>query len=267
MKMDNSGYVAISNLQLILSISLVLIAGLVSAFLKLGLLKSLLWGTFRAFIQLTIIGYVLTYVFALNNILIVIILLLLMSLIASREASKRINKAPVNPSIIAFIALTASTFLVGSLVVGVIITPEPWYSPRVVIPIFGLILGNSMNGIALSLDRMYSEVNVSYEEVEQLLCFGATPWEAVQEQVRNAMKAGMTPIINSLMIVGLVSLPGIMTGQILAGMEPQSAVRYQFVILIMVAAAAAIGCLIIIGLSYKKMFTNDMALKQVMRDN
>ena len=265
--MDNSGYVAISNLQLILSISLVLIAGLVSAFLKLGLLKSLLWGTFRAFIQLTIIGYVLTYVFALNNILIVIILLLLMSLIASREASKRINKAPVNPSIIAFIALTASTFLVGSLVVGVIITPEPWYSPRVVIPIFGLILGNSMNGIALSLDRMYSEVSVSFEEVEQLLCFGATPWEAVQEQVRNAMKAGMTPIINSLMIVGLVSLPGIMTGQILAGMEPQSAVRYQFVILIMVAAAAAIGCLIIIGLSYKKMFTDDMALKQVMRDN
>lgn len=265
--MDNSGYIIISNAQLILSISLVLIAGLISAFLKLGLLKSLMWGTFRAFIQLTLIGYVLTFVFALNNIVVVIILLLFMSLIASREASKRINKAPANPSFIAFIALTASTFLVGSLVIGIIITPEPWYSPRVVIPIFGLILGNSMNGIALSLDRMYSEVNSNVEEVEQLLSFGATPWESVQVQVRNAMKAGMTPIINSLMVVGLVSLPGIMTGQILAGMEPQTAVRYQFVILIMIAAAAAIGCLIIIGLSYKKMFTADMALVDKIKNN
>ncbi|HZJ85263.1 MAG TPA: iron export ABC transporter permease subunit FetB [Syntrophomonadaceae bacterium] len=265
--MESSGYVMISNGQLILSISLVLLAGLVSAFLKLGLLKSLLWGTLRAFIQLTLIGYVLTFVFNLNNIFVVIILLLLMAVIASREASRRIKKAPANPSFIAFIALTLSTFLVGSLVVGIIISPDPWYSPRVVIPIFGLILGNSMNGIALSLDRMYGEVNTNVAEVEQLLCLGASPWEAVQAQVRNAMRAGMTPIINSLMVVGVVSLPGIMTGQILAGMEPQTAVRYQFVILIMVAAAAAIGCLILIGLSYKKMFTDDMALVATMREN
>lgn len=265
--MDNSGYIAISNTQLLLSVSLVLITGLVSAALKLGLLKSLLWGTVRAFVQLTLIGYVLTFVFALNNLVVIIVLILLMSFIASREATKRIKKAPENPNLIAFIALTASTFLVGIIVVGLIIGPQPWYSAQVMIPIFGMILGNSMNGIALSLDRMYSEVNSHADEVEQLLAFGATPWEAVQEHVRNAMKAGMTPTLNSLMVVGLVSLPGMMTGQILAGMDPQSAVRYQFVVMVMIASAVAIGCLILVGLSYRKMFTDDMALVDKMRNN
>lgn len=265
--MNESGYVIISNGQLFLSVSLVLITGLVSALFKLGLLKSLLWGTVRAFVQLTLIGYVLTFVFEINNLLVIIILILLMCLVASREATKRINQAPENPGVVAFLALTASTFLVGSIVVGLIISPEPVYSARIVIPIFGMILGNSMNGIALSLDRMYSEVYSHVDEVEQLLCFGATPWEAVQEHVRNAMRAGMTPILNSLMVVGIVSLPGMMTGQILAGMDPQSAVRYQFVVMIMIAAAVAIGCLILVGLSYKKMFTEDMALVTNMRNN
>ncbi len=265
--MSNSGYVVISNGQLLLSVSLVLITGLVSALLKLGLLKSLLWGTVRAFLQLTLIGYVLTFVFELNNLLVILILILLMCGVASRESAKRISRAPKNTEFIAFIALAASTFLIGSIVVVLIIAPEPWYSPRVMIPIFGMILGSSMNGIALALDRMFSEVYSQADEVEQLLCLGATPWEAVQEQVRNAMKAGMTPTLNTLMVVGLVSLPGMMTGQILAGMDPQSAVRYQFVVLIMISAAVAIGCLIIIGLSYKKMFTPDMALVENMRNN
>ncbi|HZK43193.1 MAG TPA: iron export ABC transporter permease subunit FetB [Syntrophomonadaceae bacterium] len=265
--MDNSGYVLISNGQLLLSVSLIVITGVISAFLKLGLFKTLIWATIRAFVQLTLIGYVLTFIFDLNNIFVIIILLLLMCFIASREASKRVNKAPQSTNLMAFIALTASTFLVVSVVIGLIITPKPWYSASVVIPIFGMILGNSMSGIALSLDRMYSEVNSHVEEVEQLLCFGATPWESVQEHVRDAFKAGMTPIINSLMVVGLVSLPGMMTGQILAGMEVHTAVRYQFVIMIMIAAAVAIGCLILIGLSYKKMFTEDMALVQSMRNN
>ncbi|NLB89058.1 MAG: iron export ABC transporter permease subunit FetB [Syntrophomonadaceae bacterium] len=267
MKVNESGYIVISNGQLILSVSLVFITGLISALLKLRLLKSLLWGTVRAFVQLTLIGYVLTFVFELNNLLVIFILILIMCFIANREATRRISKVPKNPNLIAFIALTASTILVGSIVVGLIIGPEPWYSARIVIPIFGMILGNSMNGIALSLDRMYSEVYSHIDEVEQLLCFGATPWEAVQEHVRNAIKAGMTPTINSLMVVGIVSLPGMMTGQILAGMDPQSAVRYQFVVMIMIAAAVAIGCLILVGLSYKKMFTEDMALVTNMRNN
>ncbi|MGR6835223.1 ABC transporter permease [Syntrophomonas erecta] len=263
----NSGYIPISNLQLIFSVSLVIITGIISALLQLGLLKSLVWGTIRAFIQLSLIGYILTFIFKVNNLLVIIPILLLMCFIASREATRRIKKAPYHPGKASFIALTMSTFIVGSIVVVIIISPRPWYSAQVMIPIFGMLLGNSMNAIALCLDRMYSEIHAHVDQVEQLLCFGATPWEAVMKYVRQAVSAGMTPTINSLMVVGLVSLPGMMTGQILAGMNPQSAVRYQFVVMIMIAASVAIGCLLIVGLSYKRMFTRDMALVESMRSN
>lgn len=263
--MEANAYIPISNWQLLLSIGLVIITGLISYFLKLGLLKSLLWGTVRAFLQLTLIGYALSFIFAVNNPALIIIIILVMCWVASREATRRIKNPPHKPGITAFFALLASTFLVGIMVVRLIISPEPWYTAQVMIPIFGMILGNSMNAIALSLDRMYSEIHAHVDEVEQLLCFGATPWEAVRHFAQSAVAAGMTPIINSLMVVGLVSLPGMMTGQILAGMDPTEAVRYQFVVMIMIAAAVAIGCLLIVGLSYKKMFNEDMALVEDMR--
>jgi putative ABC transport system permease protein len=124
-----------------------------------------------------------------------------------------------------------------------------------------MILGNSMNGIAISLDRLYSEARSRSAEIEAMLTFGATPWEAIRSIVREAIRAGMTPTINSLMVVGLVSLPGMMTGQILGGADPQEAVRYQIVVMLMIAAAVAIGCLILVGLSYKKLFNRDGALQ------
>ncbi|MDD2586771.1 MAG: iron export ABC transporter permease subunit FetB [Syntrophomonadaceae bacterium] len=265
--MNNYTYIPISNLQLAFSVLLVLITGLISALLKLGLLKSLIWGTIRAFVQLTLIGYVLTYIFALNNLIVIAMVILFMCFVASREATRRVKNVPHHTGILSFLSLSASTFVVGLIVVIVIISPQPWYSPQVVIPIFGMLLGNSMNAIALSLDRMYSEVHSHIDEVEQLLCFGATPWESVLNYIKNAVAAGMTPTINSLMVVGLVSLPGMMTGQILAGMNPQSAVRYQFIVMVMIAASVAIGCLLIVGLSYKKMFNEEMALVDEIRKN
>lgn len=255
-------YIEISYWQLSLSILLVLVTGIISALLQLGLIKSLVWGTVRAFVQLTLIGYVLSFVFKINNPVLILLIVVLMCYIASREASRRIKKPVSRPDFLSFLALTASTFLVGIIVVVLIIEPEPWYAPQVMIPIFGMILGNSMNGIALSLDRMYGEIYAHLEEVEQFLALGATPWEAVRDYVREAVAAGMTPTINSLMVVGLVSLPGMMTGQILAGMDPSMAVRYQFVVMVMIAAAVAIGCLIIVGLSYRQLFNEDMALSE-----
>lgn len=263
----NYAYIPISNTQLMLSVLLVLITGIISALLQLGLLKSLIWGTFRAFLQLTLIGYALTFILDINRLYIIIPILLLQCYIAAREASRRIAKAPDRSMGTSFLALTASTFIVGLIVVMLIISPEPLYSARIMIPIFGMILGNSMNGIALSLDRMLAEINAHIEQVEQLLCLGASPWEAVKNHAQTAIKAGMTPSINALMVVGLVSLPGMMTGQILAGMNPHNAVRYQFVVMIMMTAAVAIGCLLIVGLSYKKVFTREMAIVESMRRN
>jgi len=254
------GVIPISDFQLAFTVLLVALTGGVSAALRLGLLKPLLWGTVRTFAQLTLIGYVLTYVFAMDNPWLVLLMVLIMCGIAARAATGRTPNVPDYPAGLGFLSLLASTFLVGAVVVGLIISPEPWHSARIVIPIFGMILGNSMTGIALSLDRLYGEVRTRAGEVEALLAFGATPWEAVRDCVREAVRAGMTPTINSLMVVGLVSLPGMMTGQILGGADPRSAVRYQIVVMLMIAAAVAIGCLLLVGLSYRRLFTAEGAL-------
>ncbi|MEW6697599.1 MAG: ABC transporter permease [Bacillota bacterium] len=253
--------IPISNLQLAFTVVLVLITGAISSLLKLGLLKPLLWGTLRTFVQLTLVGYALTYIFKINNLWLIIAIITLMCLIASRTAVKRTPNVPNYPSLLAFVSLFASTYLVGTLVTVLIIAPDPWYSARIAIPIFGMILGNSMNGIALSLDRLYGEARARSAEIEAMLTFGATPWEAIRSSVQEAVRAGMTPTINSLMVVGLVSLPGMMTGQILGGADPSEAVRYQIVVMLMIAAAVAIGCLALVGLSYKKLFNEDGALQ------
>ena len=256
-----SSTIPISNSQLALTIILVLITGGISSFLKLGLLKSLIWGTVRTFVQLTLVGYALTYIFNINNLWLIIAIITLMCYIAARTAVKRTPNVPGYPAVLAFLSLLASTYLVGTIVTALIISPSPWYSARIAIPIFGMILGNSMNGIALSLDRLYGEARARSAEIEAMLTFGATPWEAIRFSVREAIRAGMTPTINSLMVVGLVSLPGMMTGQILGGADPREAVRYQIVVMLMIAAAVAIGCLILVMLSYKKLFNNDGALQ------
>ena len=260
----NYDVVPISNLQLALSVILVVVAGLISAFLKLGLLKSLVWGTIRTFVQLTFIGYALKYVFSVNNLWLISVLVVIMCYIAARASVARTPNVQRYPMMMAFWSLLASTILVGLVVVRWIIDPEPWYTARIVIPIFGMILGNSMNGIALSLDRLYGEINARLPEIEGLLAFGATPWEAVMGSVKSAIRAGMTPTINSMMVVGLVSLPGMMTGQILGGADPHVAVRYQIVVMLMISAAVAIGCLLLVGLSYRRLFSQDGALKHDM---
>lgn len=257
----NSGVVPISDFQLALSVILVVITGAVSAALRLGLLKSLLWGTIRTFVQLTFVGYVLRYVFEINNLWLITAMVGVMCAVAARASVKRTPNVPSYPVMLAFWSLLASTVLVGLIVVRIIISPEPWYSARIVIPIFGMILGNSMTGIALSLDRLYSEAYARAGEIEALLSFGATPWEAVRDCVKTAVRSGMTPTINSLMVVGIVSLPGMMTGQILGGADPHEAVRYQIVVMLMISAAVAIGCLLLVGISYKRLFDNDGALK------
>jgi len=263
----DTAVIPISNLQLAFTVLLVLIAGGISAFLRLGLLRALVWGTVRTFVQLTLVGYALVYIFKINNFWLVLAVITLMCYVAAKTAVKRTPNVPDYPTALAFLSLLASTYLAGSIVTGLIITPDPWYEARIVIPIFGMILGNTMNGIALSLDRLYSEVRSRAAEIEARLTFGATPWEAAHSTVREALRAGMTPTINSLMVVGLVSLPGMMTGQILGGADPRDAVRYQIVVMLMITAAVATGCLIMVGFSYRKLFDRDGALQPFVRQS
>ncbi len=253
--------IPISDWQLVIAVSLVLAAGAVSALLRLGLLKTLAWATVRTFLQLLLMGWALTYLFRWDNPWLVLGLIVFMIGFATWTALRRVKGAPRRHYGLTFLSLVPGTLLVTIIVCTLVIRGDPWHSARVVIPIAGMILGNSLTGISLALDRLYSEVRANAPRIETRLSLGAGRWEAVREQVRVSIRAGMTPIINSMMAVGLVFLPGMMVGQILAGAEPLTAIRYQIVIMLMLAGAVAIGSLLLVGLHYGKLFTDDGALK------
>ena len=118
---------------------------------------------------------------------------------------------------------------------------HPWYEPQYAIPILGMILGNTLTGVSLGIERMTEELTAGRGAVEMSLALGATRWEAAQGPARQAVRAGMIPTLNQMAVVGLVSLPGMMTGQVLAGQSPLQAVRYQIVIMFLIAAASALG--------------------------
>ena len=119
-----------------------------------------------------------------------------------------------------------------------------------------MVLGNTMNGISLATDHFLETLSERRHEVEMELAMGATAWEAARRPVADAVRRGMIPIINSMMVVGVVSLPGMMTGQILAGTDPAVAVKYQIMIMFMIAAGASLGSMGMVLLSYRRLFNH-----------
>jgi putative ABC transport system permease protein len=154
--------------------------------------------------------------------------------------------------------ITGSSMLLGAgltlaYVNAVVIGVSPWYAPRFLIPLFGMIIGNAMNGAALAAERLDSEMESRRAEVEAYLALGASPSQASAEPVRRALAAALIPAVNGLMIVGIVSLPGMMTGQILAGASPLTAVRYQIMVAFMLAGAVAVTSVAVV-LWYRRTF-------------
>ena len=133
---------------------------------------------------------------------------------------------------------------------------DPWYSPQYFFPLLGMVLGNTLNVISLALERFMESLSVRRKEVEMLLSLGATSWEAAHELIRDALGTSMIPTLNSMMVMGIVSLPGMMTGQILAGVSPGEAVRYQIMMIFVIATAAALGATLIVVLAFRALFNS-----------
>jgi putative ABC transport system permease protein len=131
---------------------------------------------------------------------------------------------------------------------------EPWYLPQYAIPLLGMILGNTLTGISLGLERFTDALTQGRDQVELLLTLGGTRWEAALPAIRQAARTGMIPILNSMTVVGIVSLPGMMTGQLLAGVSPVQAVKYQIVIMFLIASATALGTVGAVLLGYLRLF-------------
>ena len=228
--------------QLASASALVLVAIALSAWQRLGLAKSLVIGAIRALIQLTLIGYVLVWLFNTDRWYFVLGVLLLMTLTATLAATGRQRGALAQLQLrpICFVSILIGSSLTLAYVAAFVVAITPWYNPRYLIPLFGMIVGNAMNGAALAAERLQSEMEAGRAQIEAYLALGATPQQASAEPARRATVAAMIPTINALAVVGVVSLPGMMTGQILAGSAPTLAVRYQLVVVFMLTAATAL---------------------------
>ncbi|MFX1672437.1 iron export ABC transporter permease subunit FetB [Paraburkholderia sp. A2WS-5] len=234
---------------------LVFVNGAVSVLLKLDLERKLAWAAVRTVVQLLAIGYVLGWVFAFNRWYAVLPLMALMTLIAGIAGSQRGARTYLGQRVDSIVSIWVSAWLVAAVGLFVVIRIRPWYEPQYAIPILGMILGNTLTGVSLGVERVMQELTARRDRVESALALGATGWEAAQASAREAVRAGMIPTLNQMAVVGVVSLPGMMTGQVLAGQSPLQAVRYQIVIMFLIAASSALGTVGAVVLAYRRLFS------------
>jgi len=248
-----------SNVSLALTFTLVLIALALSYKEKLGLEKDMLIGSIRAVVQLTIIGFILKFIFHLDNIIFTSIILLIMVYNASAVAAKR-GAGVEQALLISFTAILSGLVItLGGLIVFGAIT----YEPSQVIPISGMVVGNSMVATSLLFKTLLSNFQTKREEIEVKLCLGATPKEASINLIRDSIKTAMLPTFDSMKTLGIVQLPGMMTGLILAGVAPETAIKYQIMVAFMLAGAVTISSFVASYWSYRSFFTKLFQLKEM----
>ncbi len=249
------GAVALSAMDLLIAASLVLAAGAVSIALGLGLERRLVVAAARTVLQLLLVGYLLVWIFKENSPWLVVVALLLMTFAAGRAAVDRSRRSFRGVFLQAFLTLLLTGALTTGVVTQVVIGVTPWYQPQYLIPLLGMVLGNSLTGISLCLDDLLEALDERRDRIEMALALGATSWEAARDVLRAAVRRGMIPIINAMTVAGIVSLPGMMTGQILAGSDPARAVAYQIVVMFMLAGATALGCMLTALLVFRRLFS------------
>ena len=239
------GLIRLDILDLALALGMMAIAIGLSAWERLGLEWSLAIAAGRTVLQLLVVGYMLEFIFALNNPWAVLAVLLVMLTIAAIVARNRISKK--YPALLPLVwgSILVSTALTLCYTNLLVIQPASWYEPQYLIPLAGIVLGNAMNGAAIAGERLVSTFNASKLEIETHLSLGATPEQAVAQYRKDAIKAGLIPTINQMMVVGIVTLPGIITGQLLSGVNPLDASSYQILIMFMLAFANLVTTLLV----------------------
>lgn len=227
-------------IDLVWALGMMAIAIGLSSFSRLGLELQLAIAAGRTVVQLLVVGSILAVIFdlkdpvALPGVLGVLMVMLTIATITSRN---RIGKKIPRLVPVVFGAMFFSTALTLSYTNLLIIHPKTWYEPQYLIPLAGMVLGNAMNGAAIAGERLVSTIKSSRQEIETHLSLGATPQQAVETYRKDAIRAGLIPTLNQMMVVGIVTLPGMMTGQLLSGISPLNAASYQILIMFMLAFA------------------------------
>ena len=217
----------------------------------------------RMTIQLVIAGYVLIYVFDSDALWLIALILLGMESFAIYNAIKRTNMVlPTDIKRLIAIAIPAGTLVSLGFFLVAVVGGSAWRDPQYVIPLAGMIVGNAMTGVSLGVVRMMDGVKTQRASIETALMLGATPKVATRHIVRNAFDAALLPTINSMVGIGIVSLPGMMTGQILAGTSPLIAIRYQIAIMLGIMGSVAFSVLILVEWGYRTFFNSEAQLIQ-----
>jgi len=231
--------------DLALALALIGMAIALSGWQKLGLEWQFAIAAGRTILQLLIAGYILAFIFALDNPFAVLIALAVMLTVAATVTRNRISTKLKQLFPIVWGSLFASTAVTLSYIILLIIQPPTWYEPQYLIPLGGMILGNAMDAATIAGERLTSAISQSRLEIETHLSLGATPAQAVSSYRTEAVRAGLIPPINRMMVVGLVTLPGILTGQVLSGIDPLEATLYQILIMFVLAFANLVAVLLI----------------------
>lgn len=243
-------------------VSLLVLASLgLSVVERLGLGRDIIVSCLRAFVQLTLVGIVLGALFRNVHFYWVALALAIMIVAAVQAGRGRVESNVPRLTGDMTIAIASVSAITLAFAIGAVVRPGLWYDPQIVIPLAGMTIGNTMTATTLAANRFVAELRQRQNDVEALLALGATADQAAADVVRDAVRSALIPSIAGMMVVGLVSLPGMMTGQILAGQDPSQAVRYQIVIQYMLLFAAFATSLLIVRLIRRRYFTRDHQLR------
>ena len=240
----------ISNQSLFFSSFLIVIALAIDYKEQLGLGKEIFFASIRAVIQLFVIGYVLGYIFQLDNIIVTLAMALFIVVNAGYNAGKRAHHIE-HAFVISLTAIGAGTAI--SLAVLVLSGALDWTVSQVV-PITGMIASNAMTAIGVGYRSMHTQFTDQRQQVLERLSLGATASQASKLIVRESIKSAMAPTVDRTKTVGIVSLPGMMSGLMFAGIDPVEAIRYQIVVMFMLIATTSFSTMISSYLSYRSYF-------------
>jgi putative ABC transport system permease protein len=243
--------------QVAASLALVALAAAISFWRRTDLERDIVVATVRSLVQLTAIGYAITLIFEADTIWLVLVLLAVMVVFGAFTARSRAKKVPGAfwPLLIALLIAAATTL--GLVVALGIFDP----TPRYLVPVGGMVIGNAMTASAVALNRLGDELSESRAAIEATLALGATAREAAEPFVRRALRSGTIALVDSTKTTGLIFFPGTMVGMLLAGAAPTDAVRLQLILLYALLGSVAIAALVATGLAYRNFFTPAQQLR------
>ena len=244
--------------QVAAALALVAIAIAVSFWQRADLEGDIGVAVVRSFIQLTAIGFVIQVIFDEDRIVFVIALIAVMVGFGALTARHRASKVPDAFWPLAVALGVAATATLGLVVALGVFEPEP----RFLVPVGGMVVGNSMTASAVALNRLGDDVHDSARRIEATLALGATATQAAAPIVRRSLRSGMITLVDSTKTTGLIFFPGTMVGMLLAGADPEDAVRLQLILLYTLLGSVALAGLISIGLAYRNFFTSDHQLRE-----